>query len=117
MDYFLLNCRLKMSENDSLNFNKTLVFQDREACDISGEYLAAGDDVEVADSPVLRKLFPEKQALNLTELAKLVDADVLDLTSQQQLQEEPQSHQEEEKTETKEKEEESKEDIAENNTE
>ena len=108
-----------MSENDSLNFNKTLVFQDREACDISGEYLAAGDDVEVADSPVLRKLFPEKQALNLTELAKLVDADVLDLTSQQQqqLQEEPQSHQEEEKTETKEKEEESKEEKAENNTE
>jgi len=53
----------------------------------------------------LRKLFPEKQALNLTELAKLVDADVLDQASQQQqLQEEPQSQQVEEQMETKEEE-------------
>jgi hypothetical protein len=63
----------------------------------------------------LRKLFPEKQALNLTELAKLVDADVLDLTSQQQqLQEEPQSQKEEE---TKAEEQEQTEEKTESNTE
>ena len=63
-----------------INFQN--LFQDKEAENISAEFLSSGD-TEVAENPVLRKLFPEKQALNLGELEKLVDADLLDLTKQQ----------------------------------
>lgn len=40
------------------------------------------DDSEVDDNPVLRKLFPDKQAITVGELQKLVDADILDIVSQ-----------------------------------
>ena len=61
----------------------------------------------MAENPVLRKLFPEKQALNLGELEKLVDADLLDLTNQQ-LEEQTLKQKESEETKKTEEETESK---------
>ena len=87
-------------------YNFHILFQDKEAANISAEFLSSGD-TEVAENPVLRKLFPEKQALNLGELEKLVDADLLDLTNQQ-LEEQTLKEKESEETKKTEEETESK---------
>ena len=67
------------------------MLKDREAAEIGVDFSSVGD-VEVSDNVVLRKLFPDKQPIHQGELEKLVDADVLDIASQQQqLQQEGQA--------------------------
>ena len=67
------------------------MFKDREAAEIGVDFSSVAD-VEVSDNVVLRKLFPDKQPIHQGELEKLVDADVLDIASQQQqLQQEGQA--------------------------
>ena len=67
------------------------MLKDREAAEIGVDFSSVAD-VEVSDNVVLRKLFPDKQPIHQGELEKLVDADVLDIASQQQqLQQEGQA--------------------------
>ena len=63
-----------------------MFLQDQSAVKLEDDFSTSDSNVEIPESVVLRKLFPEKQALHFGELEKLVDADILDLTSQQQQQ-------------------------------
>ncbi len=63
-----------------------MFLQDQSAVKLEDDFSTSDSNVEIPESVVLRKLFPEKQALHFGELEKLVDADILDLTSQLQNQ-------------------------------
>ena len=87
-----------------------MFLQDQSAVKLEDDFSTSDSNVEIPESVVLRKLFPEKQALHFGELEKLVDADILDLTSQLQNQGEEKPTEEEEKEEASEVSQEQKED-------
>ena len=59
--------------------------------------ITSNEDENVKDNPLIRKICPEKQALTMQELEKLVDSDVLELVRKMHLEEGESKEEQEEK--------------------